>query len=169
MANIQPWGLGRHVPTLIVTMQTVTATTGALAPSAVVANLITSTGVLHTDLVHTSNLSDDIEWEMRRNTETVQGITRNRLNHLPTTHGGTFNLVEILRRGNDECRLAACWFEGPSDVATITYGRFGNLWVVYTRLVNYREGPYARGKNIGTATFEMIDANVAPAFTAADR
>ncbi len=166
MASVGPWMLGRHITHLSVTMQTVTAATGALADSAVIATLIDSDGTLHTDLTHLQNISDVIEWTLRNETENIVGVSRNRANHVRVRYGGEFTLTEILRTGNDQCRLAACWFEATSRIAKIKFGRAGNLWTLYAKMSSYTED-YQRGKNVGVATFRLIDANTAPTYTTA--
>lgn len=168
MANILSPGLGRHVTTLTVTMQSIHATTGVLTPSAVVAALVTSSGVINTNLAHTASRSDEIEWALRHNTEAIQSITRGRIHNAPTTIGGTFRLAELVARGTDVNGLAACWFEGPSRIAAVSFFFGGAGGVVYARMRNFRMTP-VKTKNVDVAEFVLIDANTAPTYAAGER
>lgn len=169
MANILSPGLGRHVTTLTVTMQSVHVTTGVLTPSAVVAALVTSVGTINTaGLIHTANKSDDIEWAIRHNTEAIQSITRGRIHNAPTTIGGTFRLAELVARGTDVNGLAACWFEGPSRIAAVSFFFGGAGGVIYARMRNFRMTP-VKTKNVDMAEFVLIDANTAPTYAAGER
>lgn len=168
MPNVIPFGLGRHTTSLVVTMQSVTGATGALADSTPVASLITSTGTINTDLVHTAQLSDDIQWTIRNNHEAIQAITRNRINNVPTIISGAFTLAEIVRKGSGEARLAACWFSGPSRYAKIEWAFGGAKQVVYARMRAFRARPN-RTKNVDVAEFVLIDANTAPTYAAGMR
>lgn len=162
MPNIIPHGFGRHVTSLVVTPQAVAATTGVLTDSTPVAALITSTGTLHTNLVHTAQLSDDIEFAIRNNLEMIQALTRNRVNNVPTTIGGSLTAAEIVRRGTNVALLAGIWFSGK-HYCKVQYGRFGSIYTVYMRMRSFRMNP-ARTKNVDIAEFVLFDANVAPTF-----
>lgn len=164
MANIIPFGFGRHVTTLVITPQAVAATTGIFTPTTPVVSLIASTGTLNSSLVHTANLSDDIDWAIRNNIEAIQSITRNRMNSVPTTIGATATFAEIVRRGSGNALLASLWFAGNYYCA-VQYGRFGSIYTVYMRMRSFRMNP-ARTKNVDVAEFVLIDANTAPTFAA---
>ena len=168
MATIPNFLVGRHVTALSITVQSVAGATGVLSDTAVVANLITSTGALHTNLAHTVELSGDIEYNPRRSTEQINGITRNRAHHVRLQHGGDMTLTEILRRGNDVCRLAACWFEGSSRFCRVVLARGQQKFTVYMKMSSYRES-YQKGQNVGVMTLKFIDANTPPTYTTADR
>lgn len=172
MATIKPWGLGRHTTSLIVTMQTLVETTGVLADSALIATLVASTGDIGAaspgHLVHTAQLADDIQWVMRHNHEAIQALTRNRLNHVATTLGGSFTLAEIVRKGAGEARLADCWYNSTCKIAKISFYFGGAGWVVYARMDSHRMR-LVKTKNVDVAEFVLIDANTAPTLTAGMR
>ncbi len=168
MATILSPGLGRHVTTLTVTMQSVHVTTGVLTDSAVVAALITSTGTINSTLVHTANKSDDIEWAIRHNTEAIQSITRGRIHNAPTTIGGTFRLAELVARGTNVNGLATCWFQGPSRIAKLSFFFGGAGGVLYARMRSFRMTP-VKTKNVDIAEFVLIDANTDPTYLAGER
>lgn len=149
-------------------MQAVNLANGTLSDSTPVASLVTSTGTINTDLLHTANLADDIEFAIRNNLEAIQSITRNRIHNVPTTISGTVTLAEIVRRGTDVARLAACWFEGPSRYAKLVFYRMGAGYTVYCRMRAFRMNP-SRTKNVDIAEFVLIDAATAPAYAAGMR
>jgi len=168
VAAIHPVGLGRHLTHLVVTMQAVNLANGTLSDSTPVATLVSSTGTINIDLIHTANLSDDVEFVIRKNLEAIQSITRNRVHMVPTTIGASITLAELVRKGTDVAQLAACWFEGPSRYAKIDYYRMGHGYTVYMRMRSFRMNPQ-RTRNVDVAEFVLIDAATAPAFAAGMR
>lgn len=168
MPNVIPFGLGRHLTNLVVTPQSVVGATGVLGDTTPVATLVASTGTINSNLVHTTNLADDVEWAIRNNLEAIQSITRNRMNNVPTTIGGRFQLAEICRKGDDANLLALIWFTAPSRYCKISFAFAGAVQVVYTRMRSIRIRP-SRTKNVDVAEFVLIDANTAPTYTAGMR
>ena len=168
MATIGAWGLGRHTTALVVTMQSVVETTGVLSDSTPVATLVASSGTIGTDLVHTANLADDIQWVMRHNLEAIQALTRNRVNNVATTLGGSFSLAEIVRKGANQALLAACWYGSTTKLAKIQFYFGGAGWVVYARMASHRMR-LVKTKNVDVAEFVLIDANTAPTYAAGMR
>lgn len=168
MPNVIPFGLGRHLTNLVVTPQAVAGANGALTDTTPVATLVTSTGTINTNLVHTANLSGDVDWAIRNNLEAIQGITRNRQHNAPTTIGGRFSLMEFVRKGDDQAQLALIWFTAPSRYCKISFAFGGAVQVVYARMRSMRIRP-DRTRNIDTAEFVLIDAATAPTFTAGMR
>lgn len=167
MPNVIPFGLGRHLTNLVVTPQAVNGATGALTDTTPVATLVSSTGA-SIPVVNNVNLSGDVDWVIRNNLEAIQGIARNRAHNVPTTIGGRFTLMELVRKGDDEAQLALIWFTASSRYCKISFAFGGAVQVVYARMRAIRIRP-SRTRNVDTAEFVLIDANTAPTFVAGMR
>jgi hypothetical protein len=168
MANVEPYFLGRHITACSLIGQTVTGATGALTPNAFIADLVVSTGALHSTLAATVGLLDDIEVRLGKNVAPISAVNRTRAHHVPISRAYEFTVVEILRRTTGSGRLANLWYNGGTGVVQFVYGRAGKLSSFYAVMAEYTP-EYSRTKCVGRLLCRPCDANSAPTYTTADR
>lgn len=160
MAQVPPWMLGKHATTLIVTPQTVAAD-GTLSDGTAT-NLLTSTGTLHTNLVHTFGVVDGFRIVGRKRCSNIRSVHRNRANCVPYSLGYEFEIMEIARAGANNCLLAPLFYNSGTAIVKLTFARARKVFTVYATMVDYFE-PTAREKNVHRLICRQVNANVAAA------
>lgn len=153
MSVINPL-LGKYVTACSLQVQAV-ATTGALTASVATVNLatlVTTTGVLHSNLAFTVGLLDELDLQFSKTTENIRPMNRTRAHHVPLTLSAGFTVSEILQsNGATSNQLAGIWHKGETKIVLLTFAAARRKYLVYGVMTDYVE-TLAQGKNVGRLT-----------------
>lgn len=145
MADVPLWAIGKHVTSIVLTPQTVNATTGVLTDSTPVASLFG----------HLKN----IELDSHVTSENISAMNSTAENQVPLEYGTTIRMEELEKSAGTNL-LASQVFTAASIGTYVKYQitRGGQSWTGYGLVADYKMSASKQGVN-GTAEIRPIQIN----------
>lgn len=145
MPAIPNWLQGRDIDSIVVTPQTAAAT-GTLSAG----TPITLTW-----------LADQVRVSIDPTVSNISPLKTTIANNVIEEDDITLTITEILRRNDNATAVTNLLADAfiNYDYFTVSIGRGGRTWLGYCTRGSYSEGVTSKGKNVGEATFRIIDVD----------